>query len=633
MSKLDITKLITLDVEVYKNYLLVMFKKISSGDVIYFEKFNDSPLNIKNILHILNKYTIVTFNGNKYDLCILEAAVAGFTNSSIKGVSNMIIDDNMQPWQVRKQVGIPALAIDHIDLIEVAPLKASLKIYGGRIRSKRLKDLPIEPEATILESDLPAMREYCEIDLDVTALLLKQLTPEIELRCSMSEEYKVDVRSKSDAQIAESVIKNELLDKYGIKAKRPKIEKGTQYRYKAPSNLVFQTPLLQDVFRQYTTLPFTVESSGHISFNFEMTDADRLKSGKNKGKLPEKKGKLQFTIGDTKYTVGVGGIHSCEKSIRHTNDTKIIRDYDVASFYPRIVLNNKLTPKHLGKPFLEVYESIVNRRLKSKSLQKKAKEAGNKKEEAAQKVINESLKITINGSFGKLGNKWSCLYSPDLMMQVTVTGQLSLLMLIERLEMAGISVISANTDGIVVKMDPELEDMAEEIVSDWEFDTDYEMESTDYISLNSRDINNYIAVKEKGVKGKGAYADQREHYYALRSNPTNEICSEAVKKFLQDGTCFEETIRSCDDITKFVTLRTVNGGAIKDGELIGKAIRWYYGEHELDSIYYSTSGNKVPRSDGAVPLMDLPEEFPEDIDFNWYIEEAKLILKNIGYKL
>ena len=42
------------------------------------------------------------------------------------------------------------------------------------------------------------------------------------------------------------------------------------------------------------------------------------------------------------------------------------------------------------------------------------------------------------------------------------------------------------------------------------------------------------------------------------------------------------------------------------------------------------NGNKVPKSDGAVPLMVYPEEFPDNVDFDWYIEEANKILGHIG---
>lgn len=615
-------RILTCDVECYKNYFLVMFKKLSSGDIIYFEKFNDSDLNTHNILHIINKYTIVTFNGNSYDQVIIEAACQAFSNVALKKVSDALIGVNgkkgLYPWQARKQFGIAQLNFDHIDLIEVAPLKASLKIYGGRLHSPKMQDLPIKPDAEIEELDLLDMRKYCSNDLDVTSRLFKQLEPEIELRTSMSKEYNVDLRSKSDAQIAEAVIKKEMDDKYGFTAKRPKVETGTEFIYKAPDNLEFKTKILQDIYRQYTNLPFTVGNSGYVEFNFEITEQDTIKSGKNKGKLPESKKQMKFTFGKTGYTIGIGGLHSCEKNSRHTNEGYILRDYDVASYYPRIILNNRLFPKHIGEPFLDIYNSIVERRLAAKR--------------SGDKVTNESLKITINGSFGKLGSKWSCLYSPDLMLQVTVTGQLTLLMLIERLELAGISVISANTDGIVVKMKPEQEPLAKSITEDWEFDTDYDLESTDYISLNSRDVNNYIAVKQKGSKGKGAYSDQREHYYKLRSNPTNDICTEAVKAFLEGGKAVEKTILECKDITKFINVRTVNGGAIKNGKSIGKAIRWYYASDELDAIYYKTNMNKVPKSEGGVPIMDLPDEFPDNIDFNWYINESYRILKDIGWK-
>jgi hypothetical protein len=618
---MNLDKILFTDVECYKNYFLIKFKKLSNGQVLFFEKFNEGEFNRQNVMHILNNYTIVTFNGNNYDQPVIEAACQGFSNKSLKAIGDAIIGPpggrGLAPWQVRKQFGIGKMDIDHIDLIEVAPLTASLKIYGGRLNAKKLQDLPIEPDEEIQESDLEDMRTYCDNDNDLTELLFKALLPEIELRVLMSEEYGLDLRSKSDAQIAEAVIKGEMISKYGITPKKPSIKSGTVFNYIAPKNLSFETPQLKKLFEQYTSNPFTVASTGYMEFNFDMEESDKIKSGKNKGKFPPHKKQMKFVIGNTKYTAGIGGLHSCEKSVRHTDDGYILRDYDVASYYPRIILNNKLFPKHIGSFFLKIYNSIVERRLK-------AKKEGNK-------VVNESLKITINGSFGKLGSRWSVLYAPDLMMQVTVTGQLTLLMLIERLELAGISVVSANTDGIVVKMKPDQEAKAEEIVEEWQFDTDYELESTDYKSLNSRDVNAYIAVKEKSAKGKGMYADVSDHYYRLRTNPTNVICVDAVTSFLRSAIPIEETINNCREITKFTNIRTVNGGAVKEGKLIGKAIRWYYGAHELDAIYYKTSGNKVPKSEGAVPLMELPEKFPSDVDFPWYINEAKRMLKDIGY--
>lgn len=658
---MDISNWVTCDTEVFKNYFLVMFRKIETGDIIYFENHNNEGLNIPNVLNILKKYTIVTFNGIKYDMPVLEAAVSGYTTETIKKVGDMSIEQNAQPWQIRKQFGIPALECDHIDLIEIAPLKASLKLYAGRLHAERMMDLPMDPDSEIKKEDIPNMRHYCGIDNENTAALCKELIPEIELRMEMSKRYGIDVRSKSDAQMAEAAVKKELENKHGIKAKRPKIEPGTQFYYKAPKNLKFETEDLKEVFRRYTEIPIVVGKDGYteLDFNYETTKslteedceayfADPKNSRKKKKPFKEwketqKQKKYKLQMNETLYTLGVGGIHSCEKSVRHVASKNcIIRDYDVAAFYPNIILNNKLYPKHLGKAFLLVYKALIDKRLHSKGMLKKLN-----KELAEYKmhvVINESGKIIINGLFGKLGSKWSAIYSPDLMAQVTITGQLTLLMLAEKLELNGIQVVSANTDGIVVKMHPDKEQTAESIVEDWEFETDYEMEATDYESINSRAINDYIAVK-KGepilgeysdknyqVKGKGAFSDTNDHYYQLRSNPSYDICRESVKIFLKIGKKIEETIFECKDIRKFVTIRTVNGGAVKDGKVIGKVIRWYYGSDELDAIFYKTSGNKVPKSDGAVLLMNLPKSFPEDIDYEWYVNQSYMILEDIGYK-
>ena len=40
----------------------------------------------------------------------------------------------------------------------------------------------------------------------------------------------------------------------------------------------------------------------------------------------------------------------------------------------------------------------------------------------------------------------------------------------------------------------------------------------------------------------------------------------------------------------------------------------------------------MPRSDGGVPIMDFDGTFPDDIDYNWYIDEANKFLKEMGIK-
>jgi hypothetical protein len=221
-------------------------------------------------------------------------------------------------------------------------------------------------------------------------------------------------------------------------------------------------------------------------------------------------------------------------------------------------------------------------------------------------------------------------------------------MLIERMEMAGIRVVSANTDGIVLWCPVSLADEMNLIVRQWEKDTDFETEETAYTALYSRDVNNYIAIKAghdidlnkwgnfpEGIKSKGAFSNPwksaKDPSEMLHKNPANSICIEAIEAFLTCGVPISETIKKSNDIRKFVSVRTVKGGAVLNGEYLGKAVRWYYSSESYGEMVYADTGNKVPRSDGAKPLMTLSNTMPSDIDFEWYESEARSMLIDIGY--
>ena len=240
-------------------------------------------------------------------------------------------------------------------------------------------------------------------------------------------------------------------------------------------------------------------------------------------------------------------------------------------------------------------------------------------------VVNKGLKITINGSFGKFGSKYSKLYSPDLLLATTITGQLTLLMLVEQLEANGISVISANTDGLEYFCPRDKVALAEAIIFDLELVTGYNMEHGEYKALHARDVNNYVAVYDGYTKAKGIYAET-----TLSKGRSTPIVYTAVRKYLLDGTPLEETIHECKDINEFVSARTVKGGGEYNGVYLGKMVRWFYCTNSKGYISYKSNGNKVPKTDGCCPMMDLPDAIPANLDYDWYVEEAKTALENLG---
>lgn len=592
------------DTETYPNYFLIQFYDPADNLIYSFDTEDNDDAQRPIVKWILENFLTVGFNTLKFDNCIAALYVNGFGAEELFEAAKELTAFDVRPYLVLKQRKVKDLKLNCIDLIEVCPLQASLKIYAGRLHGKRLQDLPFKVGTVLTPEQKQVVKHYCANDLFSTFDVLTACREVLELRTLMSQKYGVDLRSKSDAQIAEAVIAHEYARICGIRPMRPQVQPGARFKYKMPEYLQYRTPVLQNVHRVVSDTWFTIDEEGGVA-GFE----------------PLKE--LQIELGFTKYQMGIGGLHSQESEIQVFADgTHLIVDKDVASYYPSIILNQGLYPKHLGKPFLMIYQQIVTDRLKAK------------KEKI--KTVADTLKIVINGSFGKLGSKWSILYSPDLLIQVTLTGQLTLLLLIETLELAGFPIVSANTDGIVIYPERSRLEEMNAIVANWENTTKFITEETRYLGLFSRDVNNYIAVKEDlSTKRKGEYsnpwADQKTIMERFHKNPANLVCVEAITAFLTHGTPIEQTIHSCTDLTKFITIRTVKGGAWQNGVFLGKSIRWYYSTEKLPPIIYADSGNKVPKTTGAKPMMDLPEVFPSDLDYSWYIQETTSMLWDLGF--
>lgn len=578
-----------LDIECYKNYFLAMFVDIDTKRKVYFEMLND----VRNFrLPVLPPYPelIYTFNGWRYDRPMIQEALNGATCGELKSLSDKIIENNLMPWDIHNNYD----KMNHVDIINVLPGIATLKIYGGRIGTRKIQDLPIHPSAIITKDQSTLLREYCVNDCIVTAELVEAVKPQLSLREKLGSEYGMDLRSKSDAQIAETVITSEVTRLTGRKVYEPNID------YK---NSIIKVSLPKFI---------TDNAKGPVKELVDLVLSEEFKVKASTGQviLPKSiEGRL-VNIGDMKYKIGIGGLHSVDTPGSFKSDgVTTIKDIDVTSYYPSIILNSRLAPRHIGDVFLNVYGSIVAKRLAAKK--------------AGDKVTADALKITINGSYGKLGSQYSKLYDPELLITVTLTGQLALLMLIYEI---GPFVISANTDGIMLQYDRWMEPLIKSKVIEWEHITGYRMEETEYRSVHRRDVNNYVAITtDNKLKVKGIFANE-----ALDKNPVNLIVFDAIKQNLLGGTPIEDTIRSCTDPYRFTTLRTVNGGAEKDGVPIGKSIRWYYSNVTDTAIHYVSNGNMVPRSMNGVPLQELPAKLPVDLDLDWYINEANNILKTIS---
>lgn len=579
------------DVEVFRNFVLVGFKHLETQTYFSLVSTFNETMNVEYLRECLWRFKLISFNGRSYDIPIIEAILRYASVTEIKELSDAII------YRDERQINYNP-PFNHIDLIEVTPLGGSLKLYGARLHSPRLQELPIDPQAELTPEEMLQVWEYNANDLDVTELVYNELRPHIKLREELGNIYGRDFRSLSDAQIAEQIITSEIEKVSGKKPKKPGYEsaQGLVFRYKPPSYVRFDGQVLNDVLNDLVNSDFHIDVNGYAV-------------------CPKSIDGRVFKIGSRYYTMGLGGLHSQEtcQSLRATDQLLII-DRDVTGYYPNLILKNKF----IGEVELAALQNIVDKRTAAK----KSKDM----------VTADSLKIASNGTFGKTSNPYSIVYDPRAMVQTTISGQLSLLMLIEMLDIMGFEVVSANTDGIITLCPVDQYTIFKLIFEAWEKKTGLETEETRYAGLYSRDVNNYIAVKENGeIKGKGAYTEKGSALNSVLSkNPETLICIDAVKAFLSKGTPLHETIYSCRDVRRFVSVRNVRGGAHKDGYYLGRVVRWYYAKATSGAIHYVTSGNKVPKTDGAKPLMELGD-FPSDVNFAWYENEALQTLYDVGF--
>lgn len=639
----DLSQWVECDTECVRNYWLCKFR-LPDGTYREWASWPGHPLDVEGLRAFLHSVPgIITFNGTGYDNPMIAAALTGVDNDTLKNMNDAIIPGKgkkgIQWWEFYKSFRIPEPTWGHIDLQEPTPgVKINLKIYGGRMHSKRMQDLPFDPAAIFGPMDRLNSSLYCGNDLDTTHALRNTILPRLKLRHEISQQYGIDVMSKSDAQIAEAVFKAKLPNP----PQKTYLPHGHSFKYVAPPWLSFVSPELQRVLAMAQRVDFVLKNPDElrVSDDEKVYDSDgrEIKSGI---KFSDELKGLDIKIGKSLYRMGIGGLHSKEKKqhFKAVPGKWTITDHDVNSYYPTLMLLMNMYPAGTGPAFIEVFREIYNTRLHAKAMQIKCEAAGDTDGAENWKTISDGLKIVLNGTYGKLGSRYSFLFAPELMIRTTLSGQFALLMLIESFELSGIRVISANTDGIVVVTPAGLEWLRDRCIKSWEIKTGLETEATEYTAIYNANVNNYIAFKPDGKhKAKGWYGESGVVPKASPSgkSPGMDICNDAVLAYLRDGTPVAATIMGCKDIKRFVVIKNANnpaGGAIEErtGENVGKALRYYFAVGVTTGFRYAGNGNLVAGSTGTKSLMDLPDEFPTDVDYAAYIEKAlKMLNKDLG---
>jgi hypothetical protein len=657
------------DVESYRNVFLFGARRLSDGKTVILEESERSTIDRDHLRRIMLGNTMIGYNSIGYDSVVTWLFINGASVSEVKDATNQIIVGGLRPWEGERvlKVEIPwAFKDRHIDLIEPQPNPfASLKMLHARLGGKELRDLPYDPEKILTHDEIDQLRIYLErSDLPATEKLWHAMAEGMELRRSVGASIGQNVMSKSDTQMGLAIIKKRCEKLLGHSIERTQ-GRPEPFFYTPPDYIRFEDQALRELLQRIKGHRFLVGADGKVEIPDFLLDTPVM-------------------IGGTTYSVGIGGLHSTEsnRAIK-SSGTHVLVDFDVASYYPATIINSGLYPKAVGPTFLKVYQGIREERLEAK---KKAKairkelaqleggvgpcgfgeipmgEAGGiktilsslKTQLAGCEVQNKSLKESLNGAFGSLGSKFSFVYAPHLLIAITITGQLASLLLIERAQWAGIRAVSGNTDGVVFLCPRNLWDgldgnrprpsVLADVIASWERDTGFDLEGTEYEALYSQSVNSYFAIKPGGGhKRIGPFANpwskdpnDKDARKSMTKNPQMTICADAALARIKYGTPLRETIEACSDVLQFVTVIKVTAGATWRGKYLGKVIRYYWSTdgaeiREAKPNPKTGHSKKVPKTEGAAELMTLPDQLPDDIDYDRYVAEAETILKELGF--
>ena len=493
--------------------------------------------------------------------------------------------------------------------------------YRGLKLSELNKLITNDFDRYVLPKYIKPMLYYNKNDVFLCGEIVRQKPDEVKLRYSLSNAFNLNLLSCSRANIADKLLAKFYSELSGLNKKQ--FEKLRTERTKLSFNKIifphikFQTPELQKMLAEMKQVVITRTNKDAFSKEIEFYG--------------------------TKYTLATGGIHSVDRPgiFRSTDDYTYIH-YDIGSFYPSTMVAYNIAPKHLNQQvFTKMVDYFRTTRLKCKHT---SDDVEMLIKGVPNKLSAEALKIVINAIYGKFGSETYFLYDRFAQMQVTINGQLMVMMVIESLELAGIHVISANTDGIIVKLYKNKEEQFKQITDEWCAFNKMTADSERYKLFITRDINNYLNVQSNDtIEFKGAL-DPKQYLKDLKKGYDMPIVAIAVFEYLVNNIPVMTTLRNHKDILDFCKTQNVGRQFEVVYDVCEKGVIHHVHSQRHVRFYVSTKGviiQKENKTTGAKSklaggnsvcilnsLDDLPIE-ERNINYSYYYNECYKIIDPI----
>ena len=340
--------------------------------------------------------------------------------------------------------------------------RTSLKALEVGMRSPNVKDLPFPVGMMLNDAQKDVLIAYNKHDVRETLKFFVRSLDKIHFREELTKQYGRNFMNHADTKIGKDIFVHEL-EKAGVDCSGVTIRERIALADCIPPYIKFERPEFNQILERIRGVVLTKKQQDELLTT--------------KGVFSD----MTVTVDGVEYSFGLGGIHSSIPNyVVHSGNGKLLKNKDVTSMYPSISIKNRYYPEHLSETFCDVYEQLFIRR-------RDAKRAGDK-------TVDAALKLALNGTFGNMGSKFSPFCDHKCLLSITITGQLCLAMLIDRLitRVPDMIIPQSNTDGAVMYYPEQYDSLVESICAEWEKDTMLGLETDEVKSLYQRDVNNYI---------------------------------------------------------------------------------------------------------------------------------------------
>ena len=576
----------TYDTEVFAHDFIVVFKDKETGR---YSVFHNNNADVRDFINDDSIYC--GFNSKNYDQYIIKAIVQGYSPEEVKQVNDWIIGGG-QGWQCPLLEGI-YYRFNNVDIMDDTQMGLSLKAIEGHLGlSIEETEVDFNLDRQLTDEEIALTVKYCKHDVDATEHLTDLRKDYLNNKIYLGSLKGIDnVKALS--------MTNAKLTALYVDAQRT-IDYDDERKYKYPNNLL-RDYIPDEVFGFFDRLQ-----------DPSISDDDLFKS------------KPDIFSGDCPVTIGFGGIHGAIPFYQEAEtETRIIRNYDVGSYYPHLMTICGYTSRNIPDP--KIYADMLETRMAAKK--------------SGDMATANALKLVANTTYGAMLDKYNDLFDPLMGRSVCITGQLFLLELANhlRLDCKSLRIVQLNTDGIMVSFDKSEYDKVLSITGEWQERTGFELEEDKIKSIIQKDVNNYIEIPYEGKpKIKGGYLVRgiaKAGAFNVNNNAT--IVSKAIIEHFVNNIPVEETIKNSKDVFEFQIIAKA-GSKYKeayhlvDGEKVSvqKVNRVYATPDErYGKIYKVKAENDQNAKIEMLPehcIIDNANELTIDmVDKTFYIELAK----------